>query len=403
MPGHTSDGKQRAMHARAGQLAGLLLLLLAGCTWTAPFRDQHGRVIPGSVASMERLVFGGADQAVWFRARDASAPALVILHGGPGASESALFRHYDAELENHFLVVYWEQRGAGRSYTRGLPRDSMTIGRMLRDLDELVDSVRVRFGHESVVLLGHSWGTILGTLYTHAHPEKVAAYVGVAQIAEFAEGERVSLAWALSEAKAKDDAKALEALRDLEPAPASVEEELALGRWVERLGGSLRGGLSTWSLIRAALRTDEASLVDLVKFGQGNRFSLDALRPQYSQVDLTEIRRFDVPMVFMLGRHDWHVPAVLAAEYFRRIEAPCKRLIWFEASAHNPPFEEPEAFVDAMIEHVLPLGGMVESCPNDTIAPRICRSAGGIRQCPMHETGAATPHETGLSRGSHVW
>ena len=337
------------------QLAGLMLLALTGCTWTEPFHDRYGRPIEGSVASMERLVLGGAEQAVWFRARDAGAPALVLLHGGPGASESALFRHYNAALEDHFLVVYWEQRGAGRSYSGDLARDSMTIGRMVRDLDELVDSVRARFGHDRVVLLGHSWGTILGTLYAHAHPEKVAAYVGVAQIADFAEGERVSLAWAMRQAEAKDDARALEALRDLEPGPANVDDELELGRWVERLGGSLRGGLSTFSLIWAALRTDEASIVDLVKFGQGNRFSLEALRPQYSRIDLTEIRRFDVPIVFMLGRHDWHVPAVTAAEYFRRIEAPHKRLVWFEESAHNPPFEEPEAFVRAMIEHVLPL------------------------------------------------
>src|SRR5690606_33701758 len=160
--------------------------------------------------------------------------------------------------------------GAGRSYHADLPRDSMTIDRMLRDLDELVAVVRGRFGHERVVLLGHSWGTILGTLYTHAHPRKVAAYVGVAQIADFAEGERVSFDWARRQAEERGDAAALRALGEIAPAPGTVDEELELGRWVERFGGSLRGGLSTGSLIWAALRTDEASVVDLVKFGRGN-------------------------------------------------------------------------------------------------------------------------------------
>ena len=114
---------------------------------------------------------------------------------------------------------------------------------------------------------------------------------------------------------------------------------------VERLGGYKRGGLSTGKLIWAALRTNEASLVDLIRFGQGNRFSLEALRPEYSRMDLTRFRRFEVPVVFMLGRHDWHVPAVLAAEYFDRIEALYKRLVWFEESGHDPPFEQPDAFV----------------------------------------------------------
>jgi proline iminopeptidase len=335
-------------------LAGLTVPL-SGCTGTQAFVDDAGRVVPGSVATMETIVLGGLEQSVWFRGLDSTAPALVLLHGGPGASESALFRHYNAELENHFLVVYWDQRGTGRSYSGDIPRSTMTINRMLQDLDELVDTVRTRFDKDRVVLLGHSWGTVLGTLYSQAHPEKVAAYVGVAQIADFAEGERLSLEWALRQAEDLRDQGALEDLRAMGTAPRSVDDELELGRWVERFGGSMRGGLSTWKLIWAALRTDEAGLMDLVRFGQGNRFSLEALRPEYSRVDLTGVSRFAVPVVFMLGRHDWHVPAVLAADYFDSIEAPSKTLVWFEASAHNPPFEEPEAFIAAVLEHVLPL------------------------------------------------
>ena len=332
----------------------LLVLGLSGCTWTRPFTDGQGRVVPGSIATMEMIELGGVRQSVWLRGRDVKAPALVLLHGGPGASESALFRQYDAALEDHFLIVYWEQRGTGRSYHADIPRSSMTIDRMVRDLDELVDHVRSRFGKDRVVLLGHSWGTILGTLYAQHHPEKVSVYVGIAQIADFSEGERASLAWAIGQAESRGDARALNALRALAPAPGSVDDELALGRWVERLGGYLRGGLSTGKLIWTALRSDEAGLMDLIRFGKGNRFSLEALRPQYTRVDLTRFRCFEVPVVFMLGRHDWHVPAVLAARYFDVIEAPSKRLVWFEHSAHDPPFEEPDAFVRAMLAHVRP-------------------------------------------------
>ena len=335
-------------------IGALLVLGLCGCTWTRPFTDGAGRVIPGSVASMEMIELGGVRQSVWIRGRDAKAPALILLHGGQGASESALSRQYDSALEDDFLVVYWEQRGTGRSYHGGIARSSMTIERMVQDLDALVDTVRTRFAKHRVALLGHSWGTILGTLYAHRHPEKVSVYVGVAQIANFGEGERVSLAWALRQAESRRDARARRELRSLVPAPRSVDEELTLGRWVERFGGSLRGGLSTGKLIWTALRSDEAGLVDLIRFGQGNRFSLEALRPQYSAIDLTRLRCFEVPVVYMLGRHDWHVPAVLAAGLFVAIDAPSKRLVWFERSAHNPPFEEPDAFVHAMLAHVRP-------------------------------------------------
>jgi hypothetical protein len=92
-----------------------------------------------------------------------------------------------------------------------------------------------------------------------------------------------------------------------------------------------------------------------------------------SRVDLTQVRRFDVPVVFMLGRHDWHVPAVLAARYFDTIEAPSKRLVWFEQSAHNPPFEEPDAFVRAVVQYVLPLATAEASLQSR----RACLALGG--------------------------
>ena len=70
--------------------------------------------------------------------------------------------------------------------------------------------------------------------------------------------------------------------------------------------------------------------------------------------DLTDVRAFAMPVFFLLGRHDWHVPSVVSAQYFDSIEAPCKRLVWFEQSAHNPPFEQPDKFVDVMVDTVLP-------------------------------------------------
>jgi len=97
-----------------------------------------------------------------------------------------------------------------------------------------------------------------------------------------------------------------------------------------------RNRLSTSKLIWAALQTDEADIGDLVRFGRGNRFSLERLWPEYSQVDLRGITSFAMPGFFLVGRDDRHVPSVVAAEHFGTIQAPLKRLVWFETSAHNP-------------------------------------------------------------------
>lgn len=119
-------------------------------------------------------------------------PPLILLHGGPGLGETALFRHFNAPLEKRFTLVYWDQRGAGKSYDRGIPRSSMTVDQFLNDLDELVDAVCKRVGATRVVLFGHSWGSVLGVLYAARFPEKVAAYVGSGQIGDWAAAESAS-------------------------------------------------------------------------------------------------------------------------------------------------------------------------------------------------------------------
>jgi pimeloyl-ACP methyl ester carboxylesterase len=122
-----------------------LLLMTASCIHTPEFRDTHGRVIPGSVATMETVTIGGISQNIWFRGVSQSNPVLILLHGGPGASESALFRRYNSALEQHFLVVYWKQWRTGRSFHANIPPESMTVAQFVRDLDDVVELVRRRF------------------------------------------------------------------------------------------------------------------------------------------------------------------------------------------------------------------------------------------------------------------
>jgi pimeloyl-ACP methyl ester carboxylesterase len=135
-----------------------------------------------------------------------------------------------------------------------------------------------------------------------------------------------------------------------------VDAMLTSRKWVERFGGTFHGDLSTGRLIWSALRTDELNWIDLIIFGQGNHFSLTHLWEEFSSLNLVRrYRLFAVPIVFMLGRYDWVIPSVLAEDCFQAIRAPYKQIVWFERSAHNPPFEEPERFVQALIEDVRPL------------------------------------------------
>jgi len=347
-------------------VATLLLIAVSGCVHTRAFKSRDGRLLPGSIARMETVEIGGIRQSIWFRSTDTSNLPLILLHGGPGISEAPLFRHYNGDLERCYLAVYWEQRGAGRSFHRNIPPSSMNLDQFLADLDEVVELVRRRFNKEKVVLLAHSWGTVLGTIYAYRHPDKVAAYVGTGQIANMQEGERLSYDFALGEARRRNDRRALRELQKIGPLPHTVKSMLKSRRSVEHFGGTFHGKLSTGKLIWTALKTDEADLTDLVRFGAGNSFSLQHLWPEFSQIDLeSQYREFHVPVFFLLGRYDRVTPADLAERYFSKIDAPYKKLVWFEDSAHNALYEEPSHFNQVLISDVLPVANQTI----DSVAP----------------------------------
>ncbi|MBC7577137.1 MAG: alpha/beta hydrolase [Tardiphaga sp.] len=323
---------------------------------TPAFRDASGGAIPGSIAEMHRFDLGGVPQSITIRGRSAKAPILIWLHGGPGTDETGMWRHYNAELEDHFLVVYWTQRGTGRSYRPGIPTGSMTLPQYVADLHQLVGFLQSRFYQQRVTLVAHSWGTNIGVAYAQAHPEDVAAYIGIGQIANSAEGERRSYAFTLAEAERRDDKDALADLRKSGPPPYGLDAIMRQRGWLDKFGGAWHKPTSMLSTMLVSGRADEMTWYDAVLFKPGVDFSLGALAPQVAQYDwIGTATHFDVPIFIVAGRFDHNTDAALAHDYFTRIKAPLKQFKWFEQSAHSPQFEEPHAFNDFMIKAVLPV------------------------------------------------
>lgn len=335
-----------------------VVLVLYATRWgrTPPFLDASGAVVVDSVASMERPRLGGVAQSVVIRGRSTRAPILIWLHGGPGMDETGMWRRYNAPLEDRFVVVYWTQRGTGRSYDPAIPVASMRRARFVADLDELVDLLRARFGQRRVVLVGHSWGTSVGVAYAQAHPDKVAAYVGVGQVVAADEGERRSYAFTLAEARRRSDAKGISELRRIGPPPYSTEALLAQRVWLDRYGGAWHEPRSLARSMWESFAASEVTWLDGVTFARGGAFSLHALQRDIDGTDWRrDATRFAMPVFILAGRYDRNTDAALQHEYYERIVAPAKRFVWFEASAHSPPFEQPAAFNAVLIRYVLPV------------------------------------------------
>lgn len=315
---------------------------------TTPFR------VPGSIAEIHALRLGGVEQWVMVRGESMKNPPLIILHGGPGFSDTGFFRAFNAVLEKSFTVVYWDQRGAGKSFDEKLDPSSMTVERFVADLDELVDWVGSRLRAEKVTILGHSWGTALGVLYAARFPNKVATYVGVAQVGDWPLGEKLSWSLALDEAKRRGDRRSIAKLTAIGPPPHTREKLFAERTLAMRMANQL-GPRSMWNALRAMF-VRESSVLDLPKTLRGFRFSVDAMWPEVSRLNLLEtVPELKMPVFFFLGRKDPWIPPRASVAYFDMLTAPSKRLFWFEHSGHEPFVDEPRKFNAAMIEIVRPL------------------------------------------------
>jgi proline iminopeptidase len=308
------------------------------------------------VEHRQRVLLGGHPQEVLIRGADAGHPLLLILHGGPGFAEMPLFTTYNADLEQHFLMVHWDQRGAGRSYAADIPAESMTLRQFVADGLELIDWLTDRFAQDKVYLLGHSWGSLLGATLAAERPEKVHAYVGVGQLVAGLRNEQASYAFTLRKAAERGDTQALNALRSIEgryaPGGGLRFADLVVQRgWLDRFGGTVHGDLAAvFERVPPALRQEYFGEL----LGIAQQFSFGYLMPELLAADLHRTAcTFDIPVHLFIGRHDQTTPAELAVEYFDAIEAPGKQFHWFERSAHMPPFEEPAKFNALLIDTVL--------------------------------------------------
>jgi pimeloyl-ACP methyl ester carboxylesterase/membrane protease YdiL (CAAX protease family) len=322
---------------------------------TKPFRGPDRNVLLNSVAEVGYVRLGGVEQWVMIRGEDVANPPLIVLHGGPGMSEMGFLRHFNAPLERHFTVVNWDQRGTGKSFDRDIPRSSMTLEQFLADLDELVDIVRRRFGKEKLAILGHSWGSALGAIYAARFPEKVSVYVGAAQIGDWPAAESLSYAFGLAEAERQHDEQALKKLRAIGPPPYPANSVFVERMVVNQLDRQMRLGI-LWKASRALFGRPESSIFDLPSLLRGFAFTLDAMWPEVSKLNLLKlVPALQVPVFIFAGRRDHWVPPETSLAYFDALTAPAKRLVWFDQSGHEAFVDEPEKFNSTMMELVRPL------------------------------------------------
>ena len=329
-------------------------ILLLDRPSTPPIVNQSGESLENSIAQIEFVDIGGIPQWLLIRSHDIDNPPLLVLHGGPGFPEPGLFRAFNGELEEHFTVVHWHQRGAGWTRTGDETANDYKIDTHLEDVNQIVRHVYERFGDQKVYILGHSWGSVLGINHIRNHPELVAAYIGVGQVTNSTESEQQGCDYIQEQAQIDGNAQALAEFDSFCPI-STPESGMKQRTYLSQYKGTMQE-LTNSQLFWQMFKTEEVTLMSFINLAKGARESVGNMWDELMGVNFfEESTTFDVPIFFALGRMDHQTSATLAADYFDKISAPCKKIKWFENSAHSPMWEEPVNFNKFMITEVLPL------------------------------------------------
>lgn len=342
---------------------GLVSLALIGLQATKTYLRTATKIdTPNGISSLEEITLGGLNQWIFIRGTDQNNPVLLFLHGGPGepALGMSSSRTLDAELINHFTVVHWDQRSAGKSYHPDIPVASMSFDRLVEDCNELIDHLRARFGIEKVFLVGHSGGTPIGLKVAHRYPEKIHAYVGVSQIVNDYEQQRLSYEFVVAEAEKSGDVRTQNAVEAIGPPPYETPDKIfKKAEYVVRYGGFIHTDLvKNMGMVGLGyLTSPEYSLMEGWQTAnrQGLNFTTGARWGEITDFDFSqEIASIQVPLYFFVGKYDMIVPTAHIEDFYNRLNAEQgKHLIVFENSAHMLPVEEKAKYQDMLINVVL--------------------------------------------------
>lgn len=295
---------------------------------------------------------GGIEQWIQFRGAP-DTPILLYLHGGPGGTSVPLAESWKP-WEECFTVAHWDQRGAGRTFARngesGCGR--LTIERMVEDGLEVVEFLVAALGGRKLVVLGHSWGSVLGIHMIRRRPDLLSAYVGTGLYVNGRRNEEVNYRRELAQAEASCNTAALAALRAIGSPPFKDRDALkVLRHW----GDVLAEGTGDPVQPRPGVISADYGADEYPTLMRGAEYSRRELFDELQGVDLPALGlAFDVPFFVFQGTCDQATPLELAQEYFASIEAPRKEFVRFEGCHHFLVMNRPQDVLRELVARVLP-------------------------------------------------
>lgn len=318
--------------------------------------QDYAVTAPNGIDEARYVQIGGIEQWITVRGEDRNNPVLLFLHGGPGdATNPWGYAGFRSWLKA-FTVVQWDQRGAGRTFGKNgaSSASSITIARMTQDGIELAELLRKSLQKDRIILVGHSWGSILGVFMVKARPDLFWAFVGTGQVADQQRNYGVAYDALLKKAEDLGEQQAIQDLRSVGPPPYSNGRGYAVQRrWSNLFEGA---DLFISSMFGLALQAPGYSLRDVNDWAEGQSVSAQRLIPETTNLDSKVLGgEFAVPVFVIQGAEDFTTPTSLARGFVDSIRAPRKSFVAIEGGGHFSVFMKSGVFLKELVAQVRPL------------------------------------------------
>ncbi|MBP5403391.1 MAG: alpha/beta fold hydrolase [Treponema sp.] len=342
---------------------GILFLIFAVISFTVGVRNirfvKHYKNFIKGVEEQTYVTLDGQQQYVLITGEDVSNPVIIYIHGGPATPDIMAMPAFTDELMSDYTIIGWEQRGSGKTYYKNEKKDPknklVTIEQSLKDLDELVDYARNRFNQEKIIIMGHSYGTIVGSQYVLRHPEKVTAFISASQVVSVRDGNVLSYEDAFKKAKIHGDdttklEKAYKKYMEDKSLLNMVALRIPIAKYhpVPKETNTIWLGLSSpyFGIMDAAWFLRQISIKDYIHLNQALFDYTDHFRAFDMEMN------YKVPVYFIAGSEDWICPIELIEQYKNKISAPKKSFTILEGCGHPLQYESPKEFA-AFVRRVL--------------------------------------------------
>ncbi len=309
------------------------------------------------ISELRQVEVNGRTEWVQLRGQNRNNPVILFLSGGPGGSQLVTSRYYFQDLEDDFTIATWEQPGAAKSFYAIGAKD-ITLDTYREDGAAITEYLRSEFHQDQIYVMGESWGSALGIMMANDHPDYYAGFIGTGQMVSFLDTEVIDYNLALKDARSRGDDKLVATLEEQGPPPYTESVAMKTFNYLTPLYGVMD---RTGKLNSAPFGTFdglfgvEYGLLDKFNFIWGLYTVFDAFYPKLYPVDLRETcEKLDVDVNIFQGRYDVNAPDSLVTDYYDKLTAPHKDLVYFEHSGHTAWQTESKLFNQKVREAFTP-------------------------------------------------